>query len=217
MSEKGGGWSLYACHPRSLFHACHPMSVSTLSAALVWYILPGQVPQPTFCYVDEHPHRSFWFDVVQQSFHCGASLNDSSDWWLWCVPSPHQPAGAPASTRSTSRSRMRWQDGNSLPSPIPLLNTAWADLVVGSPCKLEQASSFLELVFPQNLFISSRSTSELALMWSYLLSQQQDEKATSIVSTQHIQRGIWPTSQQAGRRCDEDYPAMFWVGHWAIN
>ena len=105
---------------------------------------------------------------------------------------------------------MRWQDGNSLPSPIPLLNTAWADLVVGSPCKLEQASSFLdaiaspsfrfgvsyriselsELVFPQNLFISSRSTSELALMWSYLLSQQQDEKATSIVSAQHIQRGI---------------------------
>ena len=141
----------------------------------------------------------------------------------------HQPAlGAPAGAG--------W-DGKMATACLHLLNTAWADLVVGSPCKLEQASSFLdaiaspsfrfgvsyriselsELVFPQNLFISSRSTSELALMWSYLLSQQQDEKATSIVSTQHIQRGIWPTSQQAGRRCDEDYPAMFWVGHWAIN
>ena len=99
----------------------------------------------------------------------------------------HQPAlGAPAGAG--------W-DGKMATACLHLLNTAWADLVVGSPCKLEQASSFLELVFPQNLFISSRSTSELALMWSYLLSQQQDEKATSIVSTQHIQRGIWPTSQ----------------------
>ena len=60
------------------FYACHPLSPSwlwsllRLAATIMLY-------QVLLMFV--------WYSALQWGFYCGVSLNDRSDWWLWCVAS----------------------------------------------------------------------------------------------------------------------------------
>ena len=70
-------WKL--CWDRFAPYACHPLCLSW-----PWSLLLLRTSCRRF-------QSRFWFDLPYSSLVLCGSLNDSSDWWLWCEPSSRPP------------------------------------------------------------------------------------------------------------------------------
>ena len=158
-------------------------------------------------YIPRRP-CSYCFDVVEQSFHCGVSLNDSSDWWLWCVPS--------------SRPAVGW-DGNSMASPIPncLVHIISCHISLATNSMMRRRSLQVQYTFNQ---ASSDQFSKspfihivLGNIWTYVLISSQPTAAWmgntyNEASDQPLNKFFFQFRLLCGtdyKHCDKDHPAMF--------